>query len=382
MKKKISLIFGILLMTLLLIPNAKVLAEGSAEDLTTGEVVEELSTVVLTTGDDKDLENSQAYKINVESNEDSKKAEAVFPMTFDEKGILSCIVLYLDSNPSSTYSDFAIYSDEECTKTIKYSSYNNTAIIPNKGTYYLKFTVSDYSDDKPVDGYDFGLETRFIGGSDKTLKDKTWAITGNIDTSKPVYYKVTTSKAGSLTINVDAEYSSRITLLNSNKKAISDETYYSSSAGKVCFAVGKGTYYFKVTSSSDLFRIKSTFKAITDSSATSKAKAKKLTSGKAVNGLALATEKAGKADWYKITLTKSQAVDITFTGSVSSGEINLEFYGNGFSGSITRRISAVDSDQSFSAQTYSSKKLPKGTYYIKVTKKSATTSGFYTLKLN
>ncbi|BCJ94375.1 hypothetical protein acsn021_19440 [Anaerocolumna cellulosilytica] len=382
MKKKLSLIFGILLMALLLIPNAKVQAEGVAEDLNTGEKVEELTTVIIKTGTDKEYEKQQTYSILVTAEEGSNKAEAVFPMTFTQKGILYCAAAYLDSNPASTYDDFAIYSDEECTKSISYSSYSNTAIIPSKGTYYLKFTATDYNEEKPIDGYYFAFTSKFIGGADRTLTDKAWTVAGNTDTSKPIYYKVTTTKTGSLTIDIESEFSTRITLLNSKKKAISDEAYVYTSDGKASFAVPKGTYYLKVSGSSDTYRIKSTFKAITDNSGTTKAKAKKLTAGKAVNGLVTPGEKAGKVDWYKVTLSKSQTVDITFTGSVSSGEIHLEFYGNGISGSITKYISSVDSDKSFSAQTYDSTKLPKGTYYIKVTKKTKNTSGSYTLKFN
>jgi hypothetical protein len=382
MKKKLSLIFGILLMTLLLIPNAKVLAEGVAEDLNTGEAVEELTTIVVKTGEDKESEKKQVYSILVAPEEDSNRAEAVFPMTFNQKGILYCAAAYVDSNPASTYGDLTIYSDEECTKSINYSTYSNTAIIPSKGTYYFKFTATDYNEEKPVDGYYFSFASRFIGGADRTLTNKTWTMAGNTDTSKPIYYKVTTAKTGSLTIDIESEYSTRITLLNSKKKAISDEAYVYTSDAKACFAVPKGTYYLKVSGSSDLYRIKSTFKAVTDSSGTTKAKAKKLTAGKAVNGLVTPGEKAGKVDWYKVSLSKSQTVDITFTGNVSSGEITLEFYGNGISGSITKYINSVNSDKSFSAQTYDSTKLPKGTYYIKVTKKTKNTSGAYTLKFN
>jgi hypothetical protein len=86
-------------------------------------------------------------------------------------------------------------------------------------------------------------------------------------------------------------------------------------------------------------------------------------------------------DWYKITLTKSQEVDITFTGSVSSGRISLEFYGGSIGGSVNESISSVDVDASFSPITLRSDKVPKGTYYIKITKDSTITSGFYNLKL-
>ncbi len=381
MKKKISLIFGILLMAFLLIPNTKVMAEGTAQDYTTGEDVTKLSTFALTTGDDKDLKNYVTYSINVASDAASSNVEVVFPMTLSQKGILNCAFVFLDSNPTTSYGDFGIYSDAACTKPIDYNTYNYYAIIPKKGTYYFKFSVSDYSEEKPEDGYYFGFSSNFFSGADRNLKDKTWSIAGS-EVNKPIYYKVTTTKAGSLTINLESEYSSTITLLNSSKKAISEETTYYSTDTKAVYAVGKGTYYIKVASNSELYRIKSTFKAVTDTSGTTKAKAKKLPAGKASKGLVLASDKAGKVDWYKFTVTKAQTVDITFLGDVSSGEISLELYGNGFSGSVTEYINTVNSDKSFSVYTLGSTKLSKGTYYIKITKKTKNTSGSYTLQFN
>jgi hypothetical protein len=381
MKKKISLIFGILLMAFLLIPNTKVFAEGTAQDYATGEEVTKLSTVALTTGDDKDFKNYVTYSINVASDPDSSNVEVIFPMTISQKGILNCASVYLDSNPTTSYGDFGIYSDAACTNPIDYNTYDYLAVIPKKGTYYFKFSVSDYSDEKPEDGYYFGLSSNFLSGADRALKDKTWSIAGS-EAKKPIYYKITTTKAGSLTINLESDYSNTITLLNSSKKAISDETTYYSTDSKASYAVGKGTYYVKVTSNSDLYRIKSTFKAVTDTSGTTKAKAKKLPAGKASKGLVLTSDKAGKVDWYKFTLTKSQTVDITFLGDVSSGVISLELYGSGVSGSVTSSINTVDSDQSFSVFTTGSSKLSKGTYYIKITKKTKNTSGSYTLQFN
>lgn len=381
MKKKISLIFGILLMAFLLIPNTKVFAEGTAQDYATGEEVQKLSTFLVTTGDEKDLKNYVTYSINVASDADSNNVEVIFPMTLNQKGILNCAAAFLDGNPTTSYGDFGIYSDAACTKPIDYNTYNYLAMIPQKGTYYFKFSVSDYSDEKPEDGYFFGFSSNFFSGADRTLKNNTWSLTG-IEAQKPTFYKITVAKAGSLTINLDSEYSSTITLLNSSKKAISDATTYYTTDTKAVYAVGKGTYYVKVTSNSDHYRIKSTFKAITDTSGTSKAKAKKLPAGKISKGLVLASDKTGKVDWYKFTLTKSQTVNITFLGDVSSGEITLELYGNGFSGSVTDYINTVNSDRSFSVYTMGSTKLSKGTYYIKITKKTKNTSGAYSLQFN
>lgn len=378
MKKKLCLLLSILMVLSLLAPSPKTYAAGNLIDLSTEEYVDEVKVYTVTTGSDADLEKINTYAVSV-SPEDEK---AVFPVTFTQKGLFFCSYEYLSDNPSSTYGDFAIYSDEECTKKIQYSSYNGYAAIPAKGTYYLEFSVRNYSDEMPEDGFLFSFACQFYGGGDRILKDKTWSTVGVTGSNDEVFLKVTTTKAGTLTINLDSDYSAYITLLNSSKKAISDETYYSSTDGKISFAVAKGTYYLKVKTYTNIYRIKYTFKAITETSGTTKAKAKALTKGKLYSGLVTATDKNDAVDWYKITLTKSQKVNITFKGSVSSGSIGLEFYGGGISGSITQNLRTVDADKSFSAETWTSDKLPKGTYYIKITKGSKTTSGSYYLRFD
>lgn len=378
MKKRFLYLLSFLMFVFLLVPSIKANASGYAVDYDTQETVDELTTHVITSGDDNDLDIVKAYGIAVPA--DTK--ELILPIELEHKGLLICTSVLDESTPSSVSTYLDIYADEECTESISYSSYSSTAEIPEAGTYYLKFTVYDYSDVE-TEYYSLGFASQFYNSDDRTLMNKEWNCSGSIDYKTPIYYKVTAKEAGSITIEVDGEYSSNVTLLNSSKKALSDEAYASSySGGKVVFAVEKGTYYVKVTSSSDIYWIRSTFKAIKDYSGATKAKAKTLTKGKLYSGLVTTSDKTGKVDWYKITLTKSQEVNITFTGSVSSGDIEIEFYGNGISGSITDHIRTVDADSSFAAETWTSSKLPKGTYYIKVTKKSKVTSGFYNIRLD
>lgn len=375
MKKKSFLLFGIIMMCLLCFPSIKAsAAEGYIEDYETSEVLKGLTTYVVTTGEEKDLDNLTKQVIYVPT--DTK--EYVVPITLKHKGILYCAA-YLSDDTLSGYLD--IYADKDCTKSIYYSSYDGTAVIPAAGTYYLKFSVYDYSDNIEEEYYTFDFASLLYNGENRTLKNKEWAVTGIANPEKPILYKVSVTNPGVLTVNIDSEYSSYVTLLNSSKKAISKEVY-ASYDGEARFAVAKGTYYLEVSSYSDFIRVKSTFKAITESSGSSKSKAKIITAGKTYKGLVVATDKESKVDWYKVTLTKSQMVDITFLGSVSSGKIKLEFYGNGIRGSITEFISQLDEDASFTAMTWTSDKLPKGTYYIKVTKTSADTSGNYSIKLN
>lgn len=374
MKKRL---LCLLLAFIMCFPTVTAYASEVVMDIDSGEFGEELETYTVTTGEDDELDTVKSYEIYIPV--DTKKV--VLPITFNEKGLFYCAA-ELAEEMSSVYLNLYIYSDEECTKRVSYSTYDYKAAIPKSGTYYIELSINDYSGNPPAEYYNVLFASQFFKGNDKTLKNKQWAVTGNVDTSKPVYYKVTVSKAGVLTINTEAEYSSYVTLLDSKKKDLSEDVYaYSGNEYKAVFAVKKGTYYIKVKSSSDILRIKYTFTSPEDKSGASKSKATKMTAGKEYTGMITASDKKGTTDWYKITLTKSQKVEFEITGNVSSGNIKLEFYGDNISGTITRNIDTLNEDAGFKAETWTSDKLPKGTYYIKFTKDKDKTSGYYKIKL-
>lgn len=372
MKKKLLCLMLILVMCF---PANIALAAENVIDGDTGETVDEITTHVVTTGDDSDLALYKSYGIIIPG--DTK--EVVMPITFESKGILISASVSATDSESITI-DSAIYADADCTELVDDSTYDYEAIIPEAGTYYLQLKVNDYSYNEVVESYEVGFASQFYATNDQTLKNKTWVCAGSIDYKTPTYYKVVVSKEGSLTINFESEYSGYITLCNSKKKAISEEESFLD--GEVCFAVEKGTYYYKITNNSDLYRIKSTFATITDNSGTTQKKAKQLTAGKTFKGCLTASDKTSTVDYYKITISKSQEVSITLIGDVSSGSINYEFYGNNISGSISGSISTLNDDESFSAETWSSTELPKGTYYIKLYKDNSKTSGTYSIKFN
>lgn len=387
MNKKKLLLCTLLALVVLCVPSFKAsAAESQVLDADTGETVTEFKTHVITTGDEADFKVYKEYYVGVVPDTTNSQTvfTAVVPITLDKTGFLY-IGSYLDNSTQTTATgSIDVFSDEACTDSV-YSSYKEVAKIEKKGTYYVQFTVRDSASDG-VTPYIFDFVSNFEDSSNRTLKNKTWAYSAIMDYSKPIYYKVTATKDGSITFNTSAAYSTKVTLCNSSKKAISDECYVSSSSGKSVFAVKKGTYYIKVTTSSDSVRVKSTFKAITDKSGASKAKAKKITMGsKALSGTVLATDKKGKADWYKFTNTKTKTVNVTFKGSVLSGKIVLEFFDSKGTSFGTTYINTLDADSSFTPYQGSyfdtKKTLPKGTYYIKVTKSTAKTSGTYSLKV-
>lgn len=379
MKKKALLIsiFSMFVLFFMGVSSLKAFAkEGYVVDVDTREVVDEITTYRITSGDESDLKKIKEFYISANANE----KERIVPIKFDQKGLL-VYSTYFSAKLSKTASGyFGIYTDKECTKpALELNDY--TVIIPKAGMYYLLFYVVDDSTIES-DEYSFDFKSQFYNGENQVLKNKKMVCSALIDESKPIYYKIPVSKTGSLTIETIQEYSANITLLDKNKKAISEKCYVPAGKNNTCFAVTKGTYYIKVTSTSNYIYVQSTWKAITDSSGGSKAKAKKLVMGKENIGIVTTNDKKGKVDWYKVTITKPQQINVMFTGNVSSGAIEIKFYGNGLSGSVTDTITTVNEDSSFSVHMGNNKDLPQGTYYIKVTKKTANTSGLYYLRVD
>lgn len=347
----------------------------------------ELSTVLITTGTTADLEKIVTYSIETTAENE------VVPFDIPAKGYLD---FYVASNISS---EVAIFADENCTKKAGYSVYisssseqlqagvygeNGKAFFPEAGTYYVKFS-------KPG-AYLFS--SQMFSGENRTLKDNTYTTaygykyeSFNYD-SNNIYYKYTPSKTGY--ISISTEYlsdsgSSYITLCNSSKKAISEEVYTNTtySSGKVVFAVKKGaTYYIKVKTSSEKYRIKSKITGITESSGTKKSNAKTLTIGKERKGILLTEDKTSSADWYKFTLSKATKLNLTVAGNASSVGIKVELTSANIGGSVDVNISGTDYKRTTSLETFTSATLPKGTYYIRVYKGDKKASGNYSIKVS
>ena len=382
MKKLRKILFTMLAMTLVLVPASKVFAaESSVTDYETNSEVTEFET------NEIDIDGSELnYKFyNVDVARGETENRIVIPMTLDAKGKL-LVTSELHGKTDRMYSYTKLFTDSSCTKEIYMNSSIGGFKIPSEGTYYIEFSVKDYSD-VPLETYQYSFGSVFISGADRTLKNKVEVCSSFADNNTPIYYKVTVSKPGTITINVDGEYSSYVTLCNSSKKAISDETNSSYVDGKYTYAASKGTYYVKVRSNSDYAYVKSTTKAITDTSGSSKSKAAKLTvNGSKKNGLVVASDKTSKADWFKFSNPKNQKITVHFNGAITSGDLKIEFFdskGKSFGTTTFSRYS--NGDASFSPYVGSfgstSGKLPKGTYYIKVTKKTAEASASYSLQI-
>ncbi len=201
------------------------------------------------------------------------------------------------------------------------------------------------------------------------------------------------------------EYSDGFITLCDASKQVLDATrdiyttaYQGSKYSTVTYGVKKGvTYYFKVESAAGV-TLKATVKAVKKNAGTSRAKAKTLKQNKKVNGVILAGDK--KADWYKINVSQSKKVTLSFSVKTNGWEGNSQFATDGIQFSfydangkkvtpdasdVLTKIQNKGSAIYYSVDSDGGKKSKKaglapGTYYIKVERSNAASSGLYSLK--
>lgn len=186
-----------------------------------------------------------------------------------------------------------------------------------------------------------------------------------------------------------------ITLLSASKKVLSEEdevyntAYTDSSYYTMTYGVKKGTTYYLRVCAKYGTKITATFKTVKKNAATKKSKAKTIKKNKTVKGVIVAGDK--KADWYKIKLTKSQKVKLTYTaktnGSYSYDGIKVTFCKSNGKNFLSNSYDCVTRTTPSSwmqfYRKYTSGKttgLATGTYYVKVEPYKSTSSGYYTLK--
>ena len=170
------------------------------------------------------------------------------------------------------------------------------------------------------------------------------------------------------------------TLCDASKNPICDITDYHDSEDTdihgywdyAYFLVKPGTYYLRYIGS-DGYKLHLDYKYCSRKAATSKKKAKTIKAKQKVSGFFYKDEK--KTHWYKLKLTKKKKIRLSLT-SYGSGAMRVYLMGP--------RILAKNSyiwcyDTSYTdimGNRYN-RSLSKGTYYLKVVKENAATSGMY-----
>ena len=178
-----------------------------------------------------------------------------------------------------------------------------------------------------------------------------------------------------------------VTLCDSKKKAITKTktigTYKDNFSKKMVYAVSEGTYWLKVTSAQQtLFTMGAKFTAITDKSGLKMDNAQSIKSGKWYNGLSLWEDTTTKGDYYKFTLKKASVVTISLKGNCGSGKVVGTVSGDRVNGSYSGlSLKKIGGKSTWKVQTRASKKLPAGTYYIRIAKDTKKTNAAYQLKM-
>lgn len=188
-----------------------------------------------------------------------------------------------------------------------------------------------------------------------------------------------------------------VSLCNSKKKLITSQCRYLTSTDSkekvyytLSFGVKKGSiYYLRIQPSSYLggIQVGVKFNTVKVNAGTKKSNAKSISAKKVRKGVLTAGGK--NVDWYKIKLTKKQkiriSVEVQSNGVYSTDGITLSLYkSNGsrigspckFYRMYPKDVITAYMKNSLTGKTYG---MDKGTYYIKMERSSATSTGAYSL---
>lgn len=312
---------------------------------------------------------------------DQGQAEEVMRIEVAKTGALYVYAGALEG--ATTYPTIGLYKDQEATQSVYAFDSRNGATGATKdfevsaGVYYLKLSRSDSSTTAKYE-----LAVGNVNGGAKTLAQNKPVLGFSKTGTKNTYYKVSATGTGRLEIATRFESptgTGYITLCNSSKAALSKKLYVSGGGGSTHYAVKKGTYYVRVSTSSGLYEINRKMATVATKAGATKAKARALSKGGnsvKAKGLMTINDTTKKVDWYKVKLTKKQNVSFQIAGDCT-GNISMEIipakgrlYGTSkVSLSEYRNSTGIKSSGAWSA----------GTYYIKVTKGTKAASGYYEL---
>lgn len=385
MKKLVRVWLIVLVCVVIAPPMSKVLADETTDTTAKSTIIDVDTNRDVTEFETNDLDitieeaNYKSYFINIPNDQ-----SVVVPITLNEKGRLYYLYDFKNEyqDQKSYYCD--IYTDVTCTQMADYYNYNTyygELNVAKPGIYYVKFSVMDTTA-WPDDYNYFNFSSFYINSRNETLTSGKQVVTAFLGYDNAIYYKVKVSESGSISFNMQADAGGNVILCNSKKKGISNVCKSSDKNHTFTFAVSKGTYYLKVTTSSYYAYVMQTFKEIMDESGTSKQKAKTLRlGGDKVRSLALSTEKSGKTDWFKFTNDKKRKIIVDVIGTVSCGGLKIDFYDTKGTNWDSRYFYPVSNGNGGVSTIYyildGTEKLPKGRYYIKVSKTSDKTNATY-----
>lgn len=228
--------------------------------------------------------------------------------------------------------------------------------------------------------------TALAASKTTSLRNNKWYTDKSYGNTQTVYHKIKVTKPGLISVSgyrfstyTSYKWPMGIRLCNSRKKELDTFTKYTSgsNSSKQYYCVKKGTYYIKTNDSS--YKLKYSFKAISDKSGSKQSNAKTLPRNKTAQGTLLLGESPSKSDWYKIVLPAPQRISFTYGALANNNWIEFKIV----SASPYIRIDNASTYRVNSTKTETTQSVfPAGVYYIQVFREGykSACNGSYTLK--
>lgn len=323
---------------------------------------------------------------NNETRAISLKKGALHVTMYGFQGATGAATIYRDAACTKEAAKITLTSNS--TKTAS-GSYMGAATfqISKTQTYYIRFTNTTGGNGL------FQFSSQQYDGSNRKLTSKK--VLSYVDVPNgATYYCVEVKKDGYITLKPDfcsngykkVAGDINMTLLDINKKAISTTkkigTGKEDFAAKAVYAVKSGTYWVKVsTDQQRLFTLSCKQTVVKEQGASKSKKPTKMKKNTWYKGLCTWEDTTSKGDYFAFTLTKAAKVTITMQGDVTSGKLVGTVTGNRVNGSYEGlNLKRVGAKSTWDVSTKASGKLPAGTYYIKISKDTKKSNGYYRIK--
>lgn len=214
--------------------------------------------------------------------------------------------------------------------------------------------------------------------TNKTLQNKRWTKKRMVKAKSKHYYKLVVTGNRYFYLSSNNTYINVQLLDQKKKNALSSVIPLKSSNNfQASFALGKGTYYVAVTAdyqtSYQLYYQCSKVKNVAGSAFKN---AQKMTFGKQYLGLLKATTSTNTGHYYKFHMNQSKKLQIAFYVENSSSQFQLQLYDAQKNPLPTNNYRLGNASLLY---INSRAAIPSGTYYVRISKVSSTSSGCYSL---
>ena len=339
-----------------------------------------LTPHILTDGSRQDLLSGNSCKFSTDGNRLVKlevpQNGAVYINLHAQKAGVIVAAIYKNADTS----DMPVYMQAGCT-----SDRQNTGAMCgylDKGTYYLRFPENNYEADSVLYPW-----------KNMTIKDGT-VVAAYCDYTHENIYSFKAVANGYMTISentlVDNAGSLSAILCSSKGTELTEKAFFNNlQKNQMTYAVKKGqSYKIKLkglnVNDSQYYQISFKNKNINEKSGESKKKAITVKFGNKVSGMVYAEDALKKADWYKITNPKEQQMILNYSGSITSGSMVLDVLDSKGrkldSYSVISNIGEHKEDSLHNIKK--GLQIPKGAYYLRVTKSRKTATGIYSFSIS